>query len=69
MCNKMVFNKNQFIVILFYLFKQLNVSVNELNKFCKNKVFVSYFFYFLKEYIKKCKIFMEDGSYYGFLKF
>lgn len=53
MCNKMVFNKNQFIVILFYLFKQLNVSVNELNKFCKNKVFVSYFFYFLKEYIKK----------------
>lgn len=65
----MAFNKNQSTATSFHLSKQSNARANELNKFCKNKAFVSYSPYFSKEHTKKCKIFTEDGSHYGFSKF
>lgn len=49
----MAFNKNQSTATSLHLSKQSNASANELNKFCKNKAFVSYSPYFSKERIKK----------------
>lgn len=57
----MTFNKNQSTATWtsFHLSKQSNARANELNKFCKNKAFVSYSPYFSKEHTKKNVKFLQ----------